>query len=617
MEYYESDEDEYQYQTDEEISTDKNNQKTEYSMNHLIKKYPEYSIWIKSLFEIEDNTDLSNKYLLSYENITFCKVVFLEMGEILGELILSIEENNTVYYPNAPPVLKWNTDNLKVKEYLDICYMEMVRKENWNLCYTILNILENVYDYILTLKLTSRNLRYNPQLFTYLVYLSKLTNIFPNSVIQSNLPKLGIIKEITEIDKQNKLNNGIGYSQGDIENWNTERWKEKQQEVFNYLSNVYELITQDLTEIDMENINSSCLKSFIVYYVSNGSIQDYELNKENYIILYKIVNWWYLTIGFDIELHLSSYIFYQEIKQIIQISKEEDILIEYLNIYIDDVIQYIEDTKKEIGKNTELDKENEYINTLKPYQLTVDEDYKIHTYLKEKDNVFIPSNKWLKRLMIEWKDLNKSLPLHPDGSIFINWSGDGTMSQYYKILITPSLITPYGGGCYLFDMYIPTDYPNVPPKLNFLTTGGGRVRFNPNLYNCGKVCLSLLGTWTGEKWNPSVSNLYQLLVSILGLIFVEEPYFNEPGYQNSRGTPQGDKCSFDYNTNIRIANIRYGIIDMIKNPPEEFMEIIKLHYQLRKKEIIDNINKWIQEYDKYPKIQNELKELLVELKKII
>ena len=30
-------------------------------------------------------------------------------------------------------------------------------------------------------------------------------------------------------------------------------------------------------------------------------------------------------------------------------------------------------------------------------------------------------------------------------------------------------------------------------QVNFQTTGGGSVRFNPNLYNCGKVCLSLLG----------------------------------------------------------------------------------------------------------------------------
>ncbi len=55
--------------------------------------------------------------------------------------------------------------------------------------------------------------------------------------------------------------------------------------------------------------------------------------------------------------------------------------------------------------------------------------------------------------------------------------------------------TPYGHGAYEFDIYFDDDYPNVPPKVNLATTGSGKVRFNPNLYSCGKVCLSLLGTW--------------------------------------------------------------------------------------------------------------------------
>jgi len=61
------------------------------------------------------------------------------------------------------------------------------------------------------------------------------------------------------------------------------------------------------------------------------------------------------------------------------------------------------------------------------------------------------------------------------------------------------------------------------------TTGGGRFRFNPNLYNCGKVCLSLLGTWSGgqgESWNADASTTFQVLISIQSLILVDEPYFN-------------------------------------------------------------------------------------------
>lgn len=41
----------------------------------------------------------------------------------------------------------------------------------------------------------------------------------------------------------------------------------------------------------------------------------------------------------------------------------------------------------------------------------------------------------------------------------------------------------------------------------------------------GKVCLSLLGTWHGadeaSKWSPTSSSLFQILLSIQGMIFVE------------------------------------------------------------------------------------------------
>ena len=42
-------------------------------------------------------------------------------------------------------------------------------------------------------------------------------------------------------------------------------------------------------------------------------------------------------------------------------------------------------------------------------------------------------------------------------------------------------------------MTFPDDYPHNPPHVTLLTTDCGRVRFNPNLYSNGKVCLSNLG----------------------------------------------------------------------------------------------------------------------------
>jgi ubiquitin-protein ligase len=152
---------------------------------------------------------------------------------------------------------------------------------------------------------------------------------------------------------------------------------------------------------------------------------------------------------------------------------------------------------------------------------------------------------------------------------------------------------PYFGGSYLFDIIIPADYPNVHPKVKYLTTGRGTVRFNPNLYHCGKVCLSLLGTWQGEPWDPKTSNMTQVLNSILFLIFTKDPYFNEPGYSRNEGTLQ---ASGVYDGNLFPSVVDFGIKDYFTNPPaivpirDCIHQIYRTHWQttilplLRKKQ---------------------------------
>lgn len=46
-------------------------------------------------------------------------------------------------------------------------------------------------------------------------------------------------------------------------------------------------------------------------------------------------------------------------------------------------------------------------------------------------------------------------------------------------------------------------------------------------------------------------HVVQMLISIQSLIFVDEPYFNEPGYEGTMHTPSGDSASREYNRNIR------------------------------------------------------------------
>ena len=60
----------------------------------------------------------------------------------------------------------------------------------------------------------------------------------------------------------------------------------------------------------------------------------------------------------------------------------------------------------------------------------------------------------------------------------------------FQVLITGPSDTPYANGCFEFDVYFPADYPVSPMLVNLETTGQHSVRFNPNLYNDGKVSTS-------------------------------------------------------------------------------------------------------------------------------
>ncbi|XP_072105039.1 ubiquitin-conjugating enzyme E2 Z isoform X2 [Mobula birostris] len=90
-----------------------------------------------------------------------------------------------------------------------------------------------------------------------------------------------------------------------------------------------------------------------------------------------------------------------------------------------------------------------------------------------------------------------------------------------------------------------------------MTTGSNTVRFNPNFYRNGKVCLSILGTWTGPAWSPAQS-ISSVLISIQSLM-TENPYHNEPGFEQERHP--GD--SKNYNECIRHESLRVAVCDML------------------------------------------------------
>ncbi|KAK3931713.1 Ubiquitin-conjugating enzyme E2 Z [Frankliniella fusca] len=119
--------------------------------------------------------------------------------------------------------------------------------------------------------------------------------------------------------------------------------------------------------------------------------------------------------------------------------------------------------------------------------------------------------------------------------------------------------TPYRGGYFYFVMKCPWDYPLQPPKVRLMTTGGGSVRFNPNFYESGKVCLSILGTWPGQCWIPTCS-LESVLISIQS-VMCEKPLCNEPGF-NEEDSP--DEVE-EYNNCVKAQTLKVAVCGMLNN----------------------------------------------------
>lgn len=131
-----------------------------------------------------------------------------------------------------------------------------------------------------------------------------------------------------------------------------------------------------------------------------------------------------------------------------------------------------------------------------------------HSYASRLSSGVVPNRKRLSLLTSEMASLQSSLPVTFGSSIFIRV--DETRLDLFKVLIIGPAGSPYENGVFEFDILCPPNYPDAPPSVLLITTGGGKVRFNPNLYNCGKVCLSLLGTWQGPGWISGKSTLLQV-----------------------------------------------------------------------------------------------------------
>lgn len=179
------------------------------------------------------------------------------------------------------------------------------------------------------------------------------------------------------------------------------------------------------------------------------------------------------------------------------------------------------------------------------------------------------------RLRKEHRALATSLP----ENILVRTYEDRT--DLMRVLIIGPEGTPYADAPFVFDLYLnPTKFPYEPPNVYFHSHTNGLGRCNPNLYEEGKVCLSILGTWAGDKsesWNPAKSSLLQVFVSISGLVLVRSPYHCEPAFAKLEGTREGRVNSRLYSEKAYVLS-RSFVRTALDRPPAGFEEEIAHAY---------------------------------------
>lgn len=185
----------------------------------------------------------------------------------------------------------------------------------------------------------------------------------------------------------------------------------------------------------------------------------------------------------------------------------------------------------------------------------------------------------IKRLLKDVRQLIKH-PLTDNGIYYSH--DDADMTKGYAMIVGPS-DTPYFGGYYFFIFDYPPDYPFSPPKVTYMTNDGC-TRFNPNLYKCGKVCVSILNTWSGDKWS-SCQTINSILLTLCSLLN-ESPLENEPGQSKT------SRDFIPYQKSIEFKNIDFAICDMfLKNKiPQPF----QMFYSFMKEHFIHNYDKLLE-----------------------
>jgi ubiquitin-conjugating enzyme E2 N len=78
--------------------------------------------------------------------------------------------------------------------------------------------------------------------------------------------------------------------------------------------------------------------------------------------------------------------------------------------------------------------------------------------------------------------------------------------RYFNVMILGPSQSPYEGGVFKLELFLPEEYPMAAPKVRFLTK-----IYHPNIDKLGRICLDILK----DKWSPALQIRTVLLRFVL------------------------------------------------------------------------------------------------------
>uniref|UniRef100_A0A8C0QLW3 UBC core domain-containing protein n=2 Tax=Canis lupus familiaris TaxID=9615 RepID=A0A8C0QLW3_CANLF len=90
---------------------------------------------------------------------------------------------------------------------------------------------------------------------------------------------------------------------------------------------------------------------------------------------------------------------------------------------------------------------------------------------------------------------------------------DESNPRYFHVVITGPQDSPFEGGTFKLEPFLPEEYPMVTPKVRFMTK-----IYHPNVDMLGRICLDILE----GKWSPALQ-IHTVLLSIQALLSAPNP----------------------------------------------------------------------------------------------